>query len=64
MFRQASLNSAEVIIVTFVKVLLSPYFEPTAFDANSLLLLHLFDVLRMLGVDLKAIESLLLYATC
>ena len=49
--------------MALVKVLLPPEFEPAALDACRLLLLHLSHILRVLSVDLQAVESLLLDAT-
>ena len=46
--------------MALVQVLLPPDFEPAALDACRLLPLHLPHILRVLRVDLQAVECLLL----
>jgi hypothetical protein len=49
--------------VALVQVLLPPEFKPAALDACRLLFLHLSHILRVLSVDLQAVERLFLDAT-
>ena len=50
--------------MAFIDVFLAPDLEPSAFDAHSLLSLHLGHILRVLGVYLETVECLLLNARC
>lgn len=46
--------------MSLVQILLLPELEPAALNACRLLLLHLSHILRVLSVDLQAVEGLLL----